>query len=478
MRYLLLIALLPFCFFGQAPYDLVIRNARVVDPESGLDAIRHVAVANGKIAAISEQPIAGRAQIDAQGLVLAPGFIDLHWHGTNPASGRYELMDGVTTTLELEIGVADIPKYYADRAGKSYVNFGASIGHPPVRMAVLGDKGEFLPSGPGGFGRATPAQIEAMKQRIEEGLRQGAPAVGFGVAYTHGATYGEIIDMFRIAAKYGATCHVHMRGTSSAAGANADRELGLSEVIAAAAITGAKLHIVHINSSGQEATARLLSLITDARAHGIDVTTEAYPYTAGATRIESALFDSWMDKLPSDYQRLQWGATGERLTRDTFLKYRKQGGIVITHSNTEELVRTAILSPLTMIASDGFDVIEGQGHPRSAGTFSKVLAKYVREEKSLSLMDAIRKMTLMPAQRLEARVPAMRNKGRINVGADADITIFDPTKVRDQATYEKAAQFSTGVRYVLLHGEFAVKDGKLQETTHAGQPIRAPMAQR
>ena len=128
-----------------------------------------------------------------------------------------------------------------------------------------------------------------------------------------------------------------------------------------------------------------------------------------------------------------------------------------------------------MIASDGFDVVEGQGHPRSAGTFSRVLAKYVREEKSLSLMDAIRKMTLMPAQRLEGRVPAMRNKGRIKAGADADITIFDPTQIRDQATYEKPAQFSTGVRYVLLHGQFAVKDGKLQETTHAGQPIRAPL---
>ena len=385
-------------------------------------------------------------------------------------------MDGVTTSLELEIGVADIPKYYADRAGKAFLNYGAAIGHPPTRMAVLGDKGEFLPSGPAASQRATPQEIATMKERLEAGLKQGAPAVGFGVAYTHGATYGEIIDMFRIAAKYGATCHVHLRGTSSAAGSLADRELGLSEVIAAAAITGAKLHVVHINSSAQEATARLLEVIADARQHGIDVTTEAYPYTAGATRIESALFDSWIDKLPSDYRNLQWGATGERLTRDTFLKYRKQGGIVITHSNTDERVRQAILSPLTMIASDGFDVLDGQGgHPRSAGTFSRILAKYVREEKSLSLMDAIRKMTLMPAQRLEARVPSMRNKGRIKLGADADLTLFDPAQIRDQSTFEKPAQFSTGVRYVFVNGQLAVREGKPIETTHAGQPIRAPI---
>ena len=470
-----LLILLPLALLAQT-HDLVIRNARVLDPESNLDAIRQVAIDAGKITAISEQPLSGRNQIDCTGLVLAPGFIDLHWHGIELSSGRYELMDGVTTSLELEIGVADIPKYYADRVGKAFLNYGAAIGHPPTRMAVMGDKGEFLPSGPGASQRATPAQIELMKQRLEAGLKQGAPAVGFGVAYTHAATYGEIIDMFRIAAKYGATCHVHMRGTSSAAGSTADRELGLSEVIAAAAITGAKLHVVHINSSAQEAVARLLEIIADARQRGIDITTEAYPYTAGATRIESALFDSWMDKLPSDYRNLQWAATGERLTRDTFLKYRKQGGIVLTHSNTDERVRQAILSPLTMIASDGFDVLDGQGgHPRSAGTFSRILAKYVREEKSLSLMDAIRKMTLMPAQRLEARVPSMRNKGRIKVGADADLTLFDPLQIRDQSTFEKPAQYSTGVRYVFVNGQVAVREGKPVETTHAGQPIRAPI---
>ena len=478
MRRTFLLSLLPVCLLAQVPYDIVIRQARVMDPESGLDAVRSVGVTAGKIAALSTETLRGRAEIDGTGLVLAPGFIDLHWHGVDPASGRYQLMDGVTSAFELEIGVPDIPRYYAERTGKSYLNFGAAIGHPRVRMTVLGDKGDFLPTGPAAHVRATPEQVEAIKHGVEEGLRQGAVAVGFGIAYTQGASYGEIIEMFRLASKYGATAHVHMRGTSSAAGALADRELGLSEVVAAAALTGAKLHVVHVNSSGQEATARLLELIGQARARGIDVTTECYPYTAGATRIESALFDSWTDKLPSDYQRLQWGATGERLTRDTFLKYRKQGGIVITHANTEERIRLAVLSPLTMIASDGFDIAEGQGHPRSAGTFSRILAKYVREEQALPLMEALRKMTLMPAQRLEARVPQMRGKGRVKVGADADLTLFDAARIRDQSTYEKPAAFSTGVRYVLVNGQIAVREGRPVDAVHAGQPIRAPISPR
>jgi N-acyl-D-aspartate/D-glutamate deacylase len=188
VRLSLLILLLPLCLPAQPAHDIVIRNARVLDPESGLDAVRNIGVAGGKIAAISEQPLRGRTEIDGTGLVLAPGFIDLHWHGILPASGRYQLMDGVTSALELEIGVPDIPRYYAERTGKSYINFGAAIGHPRVRMTVLGDKGDFLPTGPAAHQRATPDQIAAIARGLEEGLRQGAPAVGFGVAYTQGAS--------------------------------------------------------------------------------------------------------------------------------------------------------------------------------------------------------------------------------------------------------------------------------------------------
>jgi dihydroorotase len=265
---------------------------------------------------------------------------------------------------------------------------------------------------------------------------------------------------------------VHIRGASSAG--SADREQGLLEVIAHSAVSGAAVHVAHINSSAQAAVARMLGIIEEARQRGVDVSTEAYPYTAGMTRIESFLFDSWADKPEADYHKLQWVATGERLTKETFLQYRKQGGYVLIHANTEDRVRIAIAHPLTMIASDGFDV-HPPSHPRAAGTSSRVLGRYVREQGALSLMDALRKMTLMPAQRLEGRVPAMRNKGRVRVGADADLVVFDPQRIIDRATYEQPDQYSDGMRYVLVNGQYVVREGKVVEGATPGRPVRAPL---
>ncbi|MEZ5398538.1 MAG: amidohydrolase family protein [Bryobacteraceae bacterium] len=467
----LIVVLAAAAAFGQ-PFDLVISGGRVIDPESSLDGVRNVGIRGGSIVAMTDRPLSGAArEIDARGLVVVPGFIDLHWHGRDPATGRWQVMDGVTSAFELEVGVADVDAWYAGRAGKSLVNYGASIGHPPVRMAVMKDPGDFLPSGPAAHRAAPESEIAEMARRLDEGLRKGAVAVGFGVAYTEAASHWEILEMFRVAARHGASCHVHIRGASSA-GSTGDRELGLSEVIAAAEISGAPLHIVHINSSAQASTERMLQMIEDARRRGLDVTTEAYPYTAGATRIESAIFDSWMDRAPADYQRLQWMATGERLTRESFLRYRKQGGTVIIHANTEERVRMAILSPLTMIASDGFDLTPTSGHPRSSGTFTRVLGRYARGG-GLELSEAIRKMTLMPARRLESRVPAMRRKGRIRIGADADITVFDAGQVMDVSTYEKPALMAEGVRHVLVGGAAVVRDGTVVEGTFPGRAVRA-----
>jgi N-acyl-D-aspartate/D-glutamate deacylase len=214
-------------------------------------------------------------------------------------------------------------------------------------------------------------------------------------------------------------------------------------------------------------------MIEGARARGLDVTTEAYPYIAGSTRLESAMFEpGWQEKLGAGYSDLLWVATGERLTAESFEHYRKQGGGVVIFGNTEEMVRAALANPLVMIASDG-PITNGTGHPRGAGTYARVLGKYVREEKVLSLMDAIRKSSLMPAQRLESMSAPMRQKGRLKIGADADISVFDPARVLDKATYENPAQYSEGFRHVMVGGTFVVRDGKLREDIAQGQAVRA-----
>jgi hypothetical protein len=240
---------------------------------------------------------------------------------------------------------------------------------------------------------------------------------------------------------------------------------GVQEAIAAA--TGAPLHVVHITSVGLRQTPALLAMIRGARASGLDITTEAYPYTAGMTDLASAIFDpGWQEHQGGiTYKDLQWAATGERLTPETFAKYRKQGGMVAIHSIPEEIVRLAIADPMVTIASDSI-LENGKGHPRAAGTYARVLGRYVRERHDLPLMDALRKMTLMPAQRIN-----QPDKGRVKVGADADITVFDPARVIDRATFENPAQFSEGIPYVLVNGVFVVRNGEIQKGVTPGRGI-------
>lgn len=451
-------------------YDVVILNGRVVDPESGLDAIRNIGVSSGTIQAISEKSLRGRTTVLATGLVVSPGFIDLHSHGQDQENYRFKAMDGVTTALELEVGTGDADQWYAQREGKALINYGASIGHIPARIAVMRDPGVFLPSGDAAHKAASDSEIEEMKRRIEQGLKQGALGVGFGINYTAAASHWEILEMFRVAAKHRAPCFVHMRYAGLKEPTNSIR--ALEEVLSATAITGAPLHVVHISSMGLRATPLLLQMIGEAQSRGLDVTTECYPYTATQTNIESAIYDEgWKEALGIDYKDLQWVATGERLTEESFAKYRKTGGSVIGHAIPEEIAMIAVASPLTMIASDGL-LQNGKGHPRASGSYARVLGHYGRDLKALTLMDALRKMTLMPAQRLERIAPMMKNKGRIRAGADADLTIFNPQTVIDRSTFEEPAKYSEGVIHVLVGGVFVVKDAKLQPEVNPGRAIR------
>lgn len=477
--FLLILTLIGFKAIGQTsisgikPYDLVILNGRVIDPESKLDAVRNIGITNGTIQTVTTKILKGRKTISAKGLVVSPGFIDLHQHGQDAENYRVKAMDGVTTALELETGTADVDRWYAERKGKTLINYGVSVGHVPVRMKVMQDSGTLVPVGNAVNNIASEAELEQLKQQIEHGLKRGAVAVGFIIQWTPAASRWEIIESFHVAKRFNAPCHVHIRFDDEQEPNNNIQ--ALEEAIAVAAVTGAPLHVVHIHSMGGRTTHRLLQMIYDAQSHGMDITTEAYPYTAWMTEIESATFnEGWQERYSMDYKDLQWAATGERLTAESFARYRKQRGLVIGHQYSEDLVKATIANPLTMIASDG-ELINGKGHPRASGTYSRVLGHYVRETKTLTLMDALRKMTLMPAQRLEQRVPMMKNKGRIRVGADADITIFDTERIIDKSTYEEPAKYSEGIMYVLVNGVLVINNGQLQSGIAPGRAVRAPI---
>jgi N-acyl-D-aspartate/D-glutamate deacylase len=332
-------------------------------------------------------------------------------------------------------------------------------------MAVMHDTGGLLPRDAAMNRPSTLEEQKAIEAAVQKGLDEGALGLGMGITYTPTASPDEILSLFYLAAKFKRPVFVHMRAGNVIA--------SLQEVIADAAASGASLHVVHLNSAATRKTREALRMIEGARLRGLDVTTEAYPYVAGATLLESAFFDTgWQERQEITYSDLLWPATGERLNPALFERYRKQGGTVVLFSNTEEMIRAIVAHPLVMIASDGI-LEDGVGHPRAAGTYARLLGKYVREDKALTLMDAIRKSSLMPAQRLEAMSPQMRQKGRIKAGADADIAVFDPATVIDKATFEKPGQESAGFRYVLVGGTFVVRDGKLQHDVHPGQGIHA-----
>ena len=458
--------------------DVALTGGRVVDPASGLDATRNVGVRAGKIVAVTKHSLKARDIVDVRGLVVAPGFIDLHSHGQDEDSYGFYARDGVTTALELELGTYPVAPWYQARDGNARVNFGVSVGHPGARRALVqadsSREGASIVFDDGPWVRTAiePSRLGELETRLQAGLCEGALGVGMGIAYTRAASREEVLRVFGVAARGQVPVFVHMRyGGLLEPGGAVD---ALQEVLADAAATGAALHVVHITSMGLAQTPLLLQMIDGARHHGLEVTTEAYPYSATQTAIQSAVYDSgWQARTGITFGDLLWPATGERLTEQTFNQYRKIGGSVIAFIIPDSVVSLAIRNPLVMIASDAG--ARGSGHPRHAGTHARVLGHFVRKQGALSLMEAVRKLSLMPAQRLERAVPEMHQKGRVRVGADGDLTVFDPSSVVDRATYEDPDQYSTGILHVLVNGTFVVRDGNLVEGVAPGRPIRRPL---
>lgn len=475
------------CFYklaiGQSniEYDIVLMGGRVIDPETKLDTIKNVGIINNHIAQISSEVLKGKETINASGLVVAPGFIDLHVHGRGNKEQEYKLHDGVTTMLELEWGIEFLDKWYESRKSKALINYGASVCWPFERFKALGKyekelnelyqldiKGEstidslFNKIRYSYSDSLSPVQVTKMLQNIRNSLAEGGIGIGVPIGYLPAVKQEEVFRVYQLAGELKTPIFTHVREGGITA---------IQQVIADAVLTGAPLHIVHINSASLGKIYFAVELVQAAKNKGFDITTELYPYTAASTLLQSALFDEgWQERLGISYGDLQWVATGERLTKETFQSYRKTGGIVIAHSMKPEWIRYGVAYPDIIIASDAMPYAP-LAHPRTAGTFSRVLGKYVRQDKALDLPAAIEKMTLLPAKRLEGIAPIMRYKGRIQIGADADITIFNPNTIIDKATFEKGLAFSEGIEYVIVNGTLVLKNGKTVANVFPGQPV-------
>lgn len=472
---------------ANSAYDIVIRGGRVIDPETGLDAVRNVAIADGRIAAVSAETLSGRVTINADGLVVAPGFIDVHSHGMTIPNGWLQAFDGVTTALELETGAWPVADAYRAAAQQGRpINYGYSVAWSGVRQEVMGDRAQDL---------ARDAEIGTILERVSDGLDAGGLGVGTPVGYSTRTNRTEYWEVAALAAKRDVPVFTHVRTKN---GRDPDSALeAFGEVIAAAATTGAHMHLCHINSSGLRDIPRLTRMIAKARTYGIPVTSEAYPWGAGSTSIGAPfLAPENLPLLNIRPENIEVIATGERpatVERLAELRKAKPGERIIVHYLNEaidaerKLIEQALVLEDGIIASDAVrysvkDRIVTEpvwplspgvaGHPRSAATFTKVLGEYVRDRGLLGLADAIRRSTLLPAQLLEPVAPSMKRKGRIGVGADADIIVFDPATVGAAATYERPAEPAKGMRYVLVGGTFVIRDGGLITSARPGRAIR------
>lgn len=485
-------------------YDLVLNGGRVIDPETGLDAIKSLAIKDGKIVALSDSPLTGAKTLDVDGLVVSPGFIDMHAHGQTLLANRVQAFDGVTTALELESGAFPIDDYYRTRAEEGRpINYGASVNWLSARIAAVL---ELEPSARADWFTealnldgwqdtiATPEQLDKITQLVTEGLEQGGLGVGFLTGYAPGSGHKEYYRINQLAAEYGVPTFTHARFLSMAEPQSSFE--AIQEIIAVAAGTGVHAHIVHLNSISLKDIELIRPMILKARAQGVKLSTEAYPYGAGATSIGAAMFkgEGWRERI-GGISANNFAVDGKRLSEEEFARLQAEAPQtdIIIHfldaSKPEEqaLIDQAILMPDGVIASDGGDWLLGStpvagdtwplpedawSHPRSAGTYARFVSKYVNDREVLTLKEAIAKVSYLPAKILQDAIPQMRQKGRLQVGADADIVVFSLPEFDDQATFAKPAQLSQGLQHSIVNGQLVIENGVLDTTALPGQAVR------
>ena len=435
-------------------YDLVILGGRVLDPETGRDEVANVGIQGDRIAIVSSEAIHGTRTIDAAGHIVAPGFIDI-LSGIRPQRKAHvdKAADGVTTAIGLHGGPLDVAGYVArQEAARPVVNYAATVDHREVREAA-GAMDLYAP--------ALPEQIPVMKELARQAIRDGAVGVGFGLNYSPGASYEETYALFEVAGEEGGMVALHARYKGNVFPLT--MSLATMEVIAMAAASGAQAQLVHLISSTVGSAPLSIALIEAAAARGVDVGFDFHVWTRNQTWLQSALYDEgWQDRFGgADYSDLYVAETQERLSKARFEELRARPGAlsIQTEFIPEEEILLGLRSPLGIISSDGGGLEDGTGHPRSVGTFARFLGRYVRDQEVLSWMEGIRRITLLPAQRLEKAMPRMARKGRLQEGMDADITIFDPATVQERATYANPDQRSAGIPFVIVNGVVVLDGG-------------------
>ncbi len=478
-------------------YDLVINNGRVMDPETGYDKVANVGIKDGRIAIITNKNIKGKDAIDATGHVVAPGFIDTHYHWQAPLGYKIGLRDGLTSSMDLEEGCAGttLGAWYQERIGKTAVNFGCASSHELARAIVLdGVTDEDVSQGPmsalktrhgSGWSSAAPnlEQGNEILRIIDKGLQDGGIGIGSTLGYMReGVTTREMYEVQKVAARYGRQTAVHTRFTPDSA---TYENLGTQEVIANALSLGAPAMINHFNNPGWELAHEI---IFGLQQRGFNVWGEIYPYAAGSTTLNAVFLkpENWVDKLGHRYEDTMADAeTGVFYTKETYeagLKKNPTKEIILYKMPQEDAVSWLKLKGVTM-ASDGMNAEPSFGpwetpldqlgnmHPRGAG--ARAISVRLARENDIPLMQIMAILSYNAAKYLgDTGLKAMQERGRIQKGMVADIVVFHPEKFTDNSTYQNGSIPSTGMKSVVVNGSVVLQDDKVLSNVFPGQPIR------